>query len=283
MKILFAILIVAVGTCVLPAQNLSQKIYDAEKAFEKRVAEKGINQGFIEFLSPTGVMFFPDAVNGREAWRSRPASGAALMWNPVYIDVSENGALAFSIGNSIYRPKGAGDTNEIHGHYLTVWSRQLNGEYLAALDIGINHEKPEIIQTSWKSPKVVRAEENKDKLSAGDSSIGFFQTAERQGLSKAYKMYLAEEAYVLRDGKQPFVGRKAALDFLERGKSRIKFAKRKSFIETRDLAYLHSTYSLADKDGAEIEKGNFVQIWKLQNGKWVIAADVFLAVPKGNN
>ncbi|MDQ3219868.1 MAG: nuclear transport factor 2 family protein [Acidobacteriota bacterium] len=279
MKTLFAILIIAVSTCILIAQSIPQKIYNTEKTFEKMVAEKGLNQGFIEFLSPTGIMFLPEAVNGREAWKLRPASTAALTWNPVWIDVSANGALAYSIGNSIYRPKGAADTNEIYGHYLTVWARQLNGEYLAALDIGINHEKPALIETSWKFPKIVRLEEKEKKASAGDSSIGFFQTAEMMSLSKAYKMFLAEDAYVLRDGKLPFAGRKSALSFLERERSRVKFAKRKSFIETSDLAYLHSTYSLADKNGVETEKGNFVQIWKLQNGKWMIAADVFLAIP----
>lgn len=118
------------------SQENAQKIYDTERAFEKMVAEKGIRDGFIEFLSPQGVIFTPEAVNARESWRSRPPSPAALTWNPVKIGVSSNGALGYAIGNSIYRPKGKDDPDEFHGHYLSVWTRQPNGDYRAALGHG---------------------------------------------------------------------------------------------------------------------------------------------------
>ncbi|HLA94413.1 MAG TPA: hypothetical protein VK612_01745, partial [Pyrinomonadaceae bacterium] len=42
------------------AQSSALKVYETEKAFEKLVAEKGLNAGFVEFLSPLGVMFFPE-------------------------------------------------------------------------------------------------------------------------------------------------------------------------------------------------------------------------------
>src|SRR5688572_16599963 len=91
------------------SQDNAQKIYDTERAFEKAVAEKGINAGFIEFLSPLGVIFRPEPVNAREWWSSRPASPASLTWNPIKVEVSANGALGYSIGNSIYKPEGKSD------------------------------------------------------------------------------------------------------------------------------------------------------------------------------
>ena len=105
MKTFLASLMIVACVAGVPAQNAKQKIYDTERAFEKMVAEKGINAGFIEFMSPDGIIFAPDVVNGREAWRKRPASAAALTWNPIWIDVSSNGALGYSIGNSMYRAK----------------------------------------------------------------------------------------------------------------------------------------------------------------------------------
>ncbi len=270
----------ALAVCLVSSiagQNSAQKIYETEKAFEKMVAEKGMRDGFIEFLSPAGIMFMPDAVNGRETWQARAASPAALTWNPIWIDVSSNGALAYSIGNSMFRPKGKDDVDVFYGHYISIWTRQGNGEYRAALDTGINHEKPTVIPTAWKSPKGSGAA--KVEGTAGDHSAGFFSAVASEGVS-AYNSYLADDAFLMRDGKQPFIGRKAAVGYLKNEKSRIVFARRKSFIEAGDLAYVNSTYLLLGKSGNETERGNFVQVWKLIGGKWKIVADVFVPLPK---
>ena len=260
------------------AQGPAQKIYDTERAFEKMVAERGIKDGFIEFLSPLGVLFRPEAVNGRESWRSRPASPAALTWNPIKIEVSSNGALGYSIGNSIFRPKGKDDSNQFYGHYLSVWTRQPNGEYRAALDTGVNHEKPAVVESNWKPGPTPATELNEKKTFAGDSSQGFFQMTDSRGAARAYKAYAADDIYLFRDGMAPLVGRDAALDFLNDQKLPVRFAKRKSFVEAGDLAYVYSTYTLTDKSGVEKEKGSFVQVWKLRNGRWRIAADVFIPI-----
>jgi ketosteroid isomerase-like protein len=279
MKSLVAAALTLVFSALSFSQDHAQKVYDTERAFEKTVAEKGINAGFIQFMSPLGVMFVPEPVNGRETWTKRPQSPASLTWNPIKIEVSSNGALAYSIGNSIYRPKGQSDTNEFHGHYLSVWARQPNGEYLAALDVGINHEKPATAGVVWKPGPTPPVEANEKRLFAGDSSLGFFQMVDTRGAARAYKAYAAEDIYLFRDGRTPFVGRDAALDHLNDQDLPVKFAKRKSFIEAGDLAYVYSSYTLTDKKGVEKEKGSFIQVWKLRGGRWRIAADVFIPIP----
>jgi len=201
------------------------------------------------------------------------------MWNPIKIEVSSNGALGYSIGNSIFRPKGKDDANEIYGHYLSIWTRQANGEYLAALDTGVNHEKPTVTEPTWKPGPAPESELNEKKLFAGDSSVGFYELTDHRGAAKAYKAYAAEDIYLFREGKAPFVGRDAALDFLNDQELPVKFQKRKSFVEAGDLAYVFSGYTLTDKTGVEKEKGTFVQVWKLRNGKWQIAVDVFVPLP----
>jgi ketosteroid isomerase-like protein len=261
------------------SQSAEQKIYETERAFEKMVAEKGINAGFIEYLSPLGVMFVPEQVNGREMWSKRPPSPASLTWNPIVIHASANGALGYSIGNSIYRPKGSSDTNEIYGHYLSIWTRQLNGEYRAALDTGINHPKPTVQAPDWRPGSASTVEPNEKNLFAGDSSIRFFRMAGELGSKRAYKAFAADDIYVLRDGSPPFVGRDAALDHFDDDKFFTKFVKRRSFIEAGDLAYVYSTYTKVDKNGIEKEKGNFVQVWRLRAGEWQIVADVFIPTP----
>jgi len=276
MKAVFftALVVVCVGFAF--GQDSAQKIFATEKAFEKMVSEKGINAGFVEFMAPDGVIFTPDAVNGREAWKNRPASPALLTWNPIWIEVSSNGALAYSIGNGLYRAKGRDDANPSYSHYLSIWSRQPNGEYRAVMDTGIVHDKPASLPTEWKSP--VATGNTKLQNSAADHSLYFYSSVEKDGAVKAYKTYLADDAFLMRNGSLPFVGKKAAVEFLESTKPMIKFAKRKTFIEAGDIAWVQNLYAMTDKSGAEIERGNFIQVWKLRDGKWLIAADVFAPI-----
>ena len=274
--ILVTILLFAVAA---NGQSPAAKIHETEKAFEKLAAEKGVNAAFIEFMAPVGVMFVPEARNAREFWKSIPPSTSYLTWNPIWIDVASNGMLGYSIGNSIRRPKGKDDPEMIYGHYISVWTKQSDGQYRALLDTGINHSKPASTPTEWKSPTDSGVEKNEGRLSAADSAVPFYASVEANA-AKAYKSYLTDDAIMMRSGKEPFIGKKAALNFIESEKPTIRFSKRKSFIEAPDLAYVYNLYSIVDKEGNEIEGGNFVQVWKLRKGKWLIAADALIASPK---
>lgn len=283
MKKIAVLFLIIFGCATAFAQSDLQKIYDTEKAFERRAAEKGVRQAFIEFLAPDGIMFRPNPVNGREMWKNRPETPAQLLWNPTFVDVSSNGALGYTTGNSIFRAKGKDDPDAFYGEYATIWQRQPDGTYLAALDLGISHEKPAAIETQWKSPADSGRELNEKKSSAADASTTFFETAAGQGLSKAYKTYLAEDARLLREGKMPILGKQAALAEFKNDKSKVFFAKRSIFIGAADMAYVSNSYTVSDKSGKQTEKGNFLQVWKLRGGRWQIVLDVFLPVPEQKN
>jgi ketosteroid isomerase-like protein len=276
-KAVFLAIIIFTFTNIF-AQNNLQKVYDAEKAFEKSAAEKGINEAFIEFLAPDGLVFVPDRTNGREFWKNRPKSAAALSWNPTFVDVSSNGVMAYTTGNSIYKPKGKDDTNAIYGEYATVWQRQPNGNYLAVLDLGISHDQANN-ETKWVSPSDSGKELNEKKYSAADYSTAFFEAAAKQGLSKAYKTFLADDARLLREGKMPIIGKENALKEFKNDKSKIVFTKRSFFVGAADMAYISNTYTATDKNDKPIEKGNFLQVWKLRGNKWEIVLDAFVPIP----
>ncbi len=278
MKNILLLALLIFGVTNIFAQNNLQKIFDTEKAFEKSVAEKGINQGFIEFLAPDGLVFVPDRTNGREFWKNRPKSPASLMWNPTFIDVSSNGVLAYTTGNGIYKSKGKEDTQTFYSEYATVWQRQPDGNYLAVIDMGISHPQPNN-ETKWISPSDSGRELNEKKYSAADFSTAFFETAAKQGLGKAYKIFLASDARLLRDGKLPIIGKENALKEFKNDKSKIVFTKRSFFIGAADMAYISNTYTVTDKNGKPLEKGNFLQVWKLRGSKWEITLDVFAPLP----
>ena len=278
-KILLLSLIIIASLNVSAQENNLQKIYDAEKAFEKAVAEKGINQAFIEFSTADATCFFPGyPVNCIEYFKARPANPAALYWNPTFIDVSSNGAMAYSTGNSIYKSKGKDDTAAYYGEYATVWQRQPDGSYKSVLDLGISHEAQNT-ETKWTSPADTGKELNEKRYSAADSSTAFFEMTTKQGLNKAYKTYFADDVRILRDGKMPLIGKKAALDALKDYKLNVAFAKRSVFVGAADMAYISNTYTATDKSGKTVEKGNFLQVWKLRDKRWQIVLDVFLPAP----
>lgn len=256
-----------------------QKIYEAEKSFEK-AAELGINQAFLEFSAPDGTCFFPGyPVNCREFFKTQPASPAALAWNPNFIDVSSNGLLAYSTGSSVYRPAGKNDANAVYGQYLTVWQRQPDGKYKAVVDAGISHDKPAAIETDWKPAANLVKELNEGKSSAADSVNAFFETANRSGLSAAYKAFAADDVRALREGAMPITGKKKLQSEVKKTKGSIAFAKRSVFFGSADMAYTTNSYTVTKSDGTA-EKGNFVQIWKLRGGKWQLVMDVFVPVPQ---
>jgi ketosteroid isomerase-like protein len=277
-KILLLSIIIFSFTNIFAQKSDLQKVYDTEKMFEKAAAEKGTNQAFIEFLAPDGIVFVPNATNGREFWKNRPKSAAALFWNPTFVDVSSNGVLAYTTGNSIFKPKGKDDPNAFYGEYATVWQRQPGGNYLAAVDLGISHEQPNN-ETKWTSPIDSGKELNEKRFSAADASTAFFETAASQGLSKAYKAFLADDARLLREGKMPIVGKQNALNEYKNYKSNVNFAKRSFFVGSADMAYISNSYTVTDKNNKQIETGNFLQVWKLRGTKWQIVFDAFVPIP----
>jgi hypothetical protein len=260
----------------------AKKIYETERAFEKAVAEKGIKQGFLEFLTDEGMLYNPLPVNGKQYWLGQPDSPASLTWNPVFVDASSNGALAYTTGNGIYRPKGKDDPAAFYSEYVTVWQRQPGGNYKFIIDIGITHDKPAAIETGWKSAPVSNENPAAQKTTSTAAAQLFFETAMNEGIPKAYKNFAADDIRLLREGMTPITGKKAALDQTKKEKDQIKFAKRMFFVSAGDLAYLSDTYVMSN-NGKMTGRGNLVQIWKLKGGVWQIVMDITTPIPLAQN
>lgn len=280
MKNLF-IFVIFLGVINGFAQNKggAEKIVEAEKAFAKISEEKGIKVAFLECLADDGIIFRPTAINGKESFRTRPDTSASLSWHPVFADISSNGVLGYSTGPGEFRPRGKTDTNVYYSEYATVWRRQADGSYKAALDIGISHDKPAATDDkNWTSPKTIEKIAEENKPIAANAMSAFFDAATTKSLEKAYKNFAVEDVRFLRDGKFPIIGKNNALAEVKT-KLKITFGKNVTMQSAGDLAYSVTTYEMKNNEKTA-EKGNIVQIWKLIGGKWQIVLDVFAPIPE---
>jgi ketosteroid isomerase-like protein len=278
-KSLLCLCLVGFAAAAVCGQTALQKLVDSEHAFAEMAAKEGTPAAFLAYMTDDASVFNPDIANAKKAWTGRKNNGSLLSWAPNYADISSNGLMGYTTGNWEFRPKGKDDTPSAFGEFITIWMRQPAGTYKWVVDIGIAHAKPDKYSTDWVTAKDRSSDPNKNGSSAADTANGFIEIADRQDLKKAYSSYVAEDVRLYRENEFPVIGKKAAIKRIGAEKGKINFAHKSSFFGAADLSYSLSTYTRTHSSGKVIEKGNYMQIWKLKNGKWKIVLDIFKPVP----
>ncbi len=258
------------------AQSDLQKMVDTEHAFAAKAAVDGTKAAFLANMTDDAVVFNPDKMNAKAFWSARGESKSLLSWAPNYADISSNGILGYTTGNWEFRAKGKDDAPAAFGEFITLWQRQSDGTYKFILDIGVGHEKPANYSTEWKTAAAAAGSEKMEPTS--DAAAAFYQLQAKKGTAKAYETYADDNIRCYRDEKLPILGKKDAIKMLKADKAKTVFAKRSTTFTADNISYSLNTYTKS-LDGKEVEKGNFVQIWKFSGGKWRIVLDVFAPLP----
>jgi hypothetical protein len=274
MRSLLVLLIfwMSLHTFISAQQTDIQKLIDTEHSFAQAAAVNGTKSAFLEYLADDGLVFTPDAANGKAFWTARSASPSLLSWAPNFADISSNGVLGYTTGNWEYRAKGKGDTPSAFGDFITLWLRQSDGQYRFVVDIGVAHDKPGTYSTQWKT--VTSGFEKNGSDLKREAVTEFFEMANKQGLVKAYKSFAADDLRSYREGSMPILTKRNTLAILDKDKASFAFGKRSTTFTAGDISYNLNTYSRSIK-GKEIEKGNFLQIWKYIDGHWKMVLDIF--------
>jgi len=256
------------------AQSSPQKVVDTEHSFAQMAADKNTRDAFLAYMADTAVVFTPDRTDAKPYWTARASNSSVLSWAPNFADISSNGAIGYTTGNWEWRENRTGAAASAFGDFITVWLKQTGGDYKWVIDIGVTHDKPAAYSTEWKTaaPTASKAEPTSEFATA------FYQLAAAKGAAGAYDTYADENIRSYREGKLPILGKKAALAELKSDKADLTFAKRSSVLAAGDLGYILNTYTKI-KGGKEVEKGNYLQIWKFHGGKWHIVLDIFKPVP----
>lgn len=134
-------LILAIGVFLTSCNNvdkeeIKKEIFQAEKAFEKMTAEKGIPQAFYYFADENAVIkrendtLIMGKENIKTYYEKSNNENAKVNWTADFIDVSDCGNLAYTYGNYRWLIKNdEGEIVEYKGVFHTVWKRQQDGNW----------------------------------------------------------------------------------------------------------------------------------------------------------
>ena len=116
--------------------KLKQEIVDAEAAFAKMAADKGIAEAFYTFAAEDAVIKRQNdtLIMGRAAIRQYYNApfyqSAKVEWKPDFVEVSTHGDLAYTYGKFTWSSQDStGKVNKIKGVFHTVCQRQADGNW----------------------------------------------------------------------------------------------------------------------------------------------------------
>lgn len=139
-KILLTVAITLVGllisATVKPKSDYEKEIREAEKAFEKMAAEKGIAQAFYFYADVNAVIKREKdtLIKGKAAIRNyhgtQNLKNTTVNWTPDFISVSDDGTMAYTYGKYVWKVRQAnGKIKTSTGVFHTVWKRQKDGSW----------------------------------------------------------------------------------------------------------------------------------------------------------
>ncbi len=270
----------------VPRAVAQMAIRESEKKFYEMGQAQGTRAAFLHFLADDSIVFRPGPVSGKEVWNKRPEGGISLKWKPKFVWVSRSADLGYSTGPAEWR-KAKEDLKPFgYGQFITIWKKQKDGEWRAALDVGgevpgAPNESDEeagnvftpIDDAASATPdcatasKNLRDAENKFAIAAkADSTIA---------LSEASLPTIR----VHRENVFPALGKYPAQLMLSVHRGHLTMEKMGGEMSSAcDFAYHYGKYSLVEPTATE--RGHYLQIWRMDaEGNLKIALDFQSPLP----
>ena len=275
MKNIFVIVCLLLLPEIIFSQSDFQRMFEAEKAFERSAADEGIKSAYVSFLAEDSIIFRPNATNGKEFWRKQVESTPArLDRNLIFADIASNGMLGYTTGNWRLLPKEQAELATQSGQYVTIWEKKSDGRFRVALDIGIANENIGASATLQAPPKNRSQDLNKRGWSAADASMLFLKLSmSGAALSGAYKNFAGDDIQLLLERHPPLTGKKRVVSVTKQYKA-IQFPKKVAMFQSADMAYFWNPCEYVNSNEGS-QKGNCLHIWKFRKKKWWIVLGIF--------
>lgn len=278
MRSLFAIFIIGIGSTLALAQPEFQQMIDADRSLASYAAEVGTKAAYLKYLGDDGVIFKPEATNGKDWWKLQTDELPVVLNRTMELaDISANGLLGYTVGRWEQTPKKQGGPGRKIGQYITVWSKKPDGKFYAIIDVMTEYD--EAAPPVGKAvPSTATRDINKRRWSAADPSMKFLRMSMgRGGLGNAFEEWAAEDIRLIIEENPPIFGKKNAVKAMNKYLS-VAFPQRVALLESADLAYAWNQCEYANSEEG-MEKGTCLNIWKLRNKKWYITSSAFARIP----
>lgn len=283
----FAAIAVSLAQCAAPGKALPPdlaSLVEAERSFARASLQNGIRAAFIEYLADDGIVFRPHPVKGKSWYAKSPATGAILMWEPAFGEVSVSNDLGYTTGPWAFRPDTTAEASAF-GHYVSVWRRGADREWEVVIDVGISHarvDRPQAVGTS-SIEKPADAVTQPEALATIAQEERDFVEAAARGVEDAYDTFASEDVRLYRTGDLPTVGKdKARVLLVKRPGTHRMQTTSAEVSKGGDLGF---TYGRCDVDYHEkTSTSYYLRIWKrMPDGTWKIALDLDSPVPPEKN
>jgi ketosteroid isomerase-like protein len=284
-KIFATALLITSFSGIVSAQKVEVKtVVEAEQAFDKLVARKGMKEGFLSVLDEEGIVFRPNAVNAREFYNKIDKQPGLLSWQPKFARISASGDLAFSAGPYTYQNSKTDTADRVYGHYVSVWRANSENKLRLLIDLGIQHPEPEQQELiDFKDPETKGIAistdpfKNKRVILATDDQFNHSLTLSALA---TYKEFLDAEARYYFPGFEPLTGKDKIMKFVNNEAISIVAKTTSAGRSTSgDLAYSYGVAQITK--GGRTSDYNYVRIWDIDaTHRWNILLEVFSAVEK---
>lgn len=279
MKSFLTILIIGLATVLVSAQPEFQAMVDADRSLSSYAIEKGTKAAYLRYLGDDGVIFKPEATNGKDWWNLQKEEPPTVLKRTMeHADIASNGLLGYTTGVWEETPKKHGGPAREVGQYITVWSKKTDGKFYAIIDVMTKYDEaappvgnPMLVTTYTRDI-------NKRRWSAADPSMKFLRMGmDRGGLGNAFEEWAAEDIRLIIEENPPIYGKKNAVKAMKKYLS-VAFPRRVALLESADLAYAWNACEYANSEEG-MEKGTCLNIWKLRDKKWYITSSAFARIP----
>jgi hypothetical protein len=255
---------------VAPSPNVAvRQIQQTELAFAQAVSQTGIAAGFRRYAGPGAIMFAPDPMPAIPYLQTAHSPGE-LLWRAQYIGVAPSDDLAFSLGPSLYKAAGKAEG----GFYLTIWKRGPAGDWLFALDHGV--DMPAVVFEAPPAPATVLAIDPtaKPDQSQGlrEADAGLDMELSKEATSAAFEPRLDEQALVARANRPVASGKRRALKLLSEAPPIVEAQLLSAGLSADGL--LGYTYGKARwTTAAGMQPGYYVRVWRNTGQGWRLLVD----------
>ena len=260
-------------------------LVDAELAFARMGASRGIREAFLANFADDGVVFEPAPVRLRETWSARPAPAdplaVKLEWAPAQAGVARSFDLGYTTGP--YTLTSAAKPGAIrHGVFFSVWQRERGGPWQVLLDLGIATPAPVDFVALGAAPRPhftgrATPAAARRRLLAVEATQSTATVHART--PNAYAQLLGADARLHRNGIAPIASRGEVAAEMARRMSRTSWTPIDARISrAADMAVTWGRYRQVDH-AQQTQDGYYAHLWlRDARGAWHLAYDI--AVPE---